>query len=150
MGHHCWGKERTDLTLCFSCSAADWFSVTVHRDYITGQTGSLSEQQRRSCLDTLSALWDCGYRFLTRPLFIQLKVQTLWTNVSAVTLKCASVILVSLHMKFNNFDNPLSFHLASSCQLLYVSNTLFYDQIPAKQMRFLSASAVLRLLLMQC
>nr|XP_046229949.1 tumor necrosis factor alpha-induced protein 2-like isoform X2 [Scatophagus argus] len=52
------------------------------RDYITGQTGSLSEQQRRRCLDTLSALWDCGYRSLTCPIHIQLKVcfSHLWTS----------------------------------------------------------------------
>ncbi|XP_031694611.1 tumor necrosis factor alpha-induced protein 2-like isoform X1 [Anarrhichthys ocellatus] len=53
------------------------------RDYITSQTGSLSEQQRRRCLDTLSALKDCGYRCLTCPIHIQLKVslRQLWTSV---------------------------------------------------------------------
>ncbi|XP_040919869.1 tumor necrosis factor alpha-induced protein 2a isoform X2 [Toxotes jaculatrix] len=49
------------------------------RDYIT--TGSLPEQQRRRCLDTLSALRDCGYRYLTCPIHVQLKVcyKNLWT-----------------------------------------------------------------------
>ncbi|KAI3364697.1 hypothetical protein L3Q82_011477, partial [Scortum barcoo] len=51
------------------------------RDYITGQTGSLSEQQRRRCLDTLSALKDCGYRCFTWPIHTQLKerLSRLWT-----------------------------------------------------------------------
>ncbi|XP_042370775.1 exocyst complex component 3-like protein 2, partial [Plectropomus leopardus] len=51
------------------------------RDYITDQTGSLSEQQRRRCLDALSALKDCGYRCLTCPIHTQLKVclNHLWT-----------------------------------------------------------------------
>ncbi|XP_072218976.1 tumor necrosis factor alpha-induced protein 2a [Leuresthes tenuis] len=43
------------------------------RDYITGQTGSLSEEQRRRCLDTLSALRDCGYRCFTGPLSNRMK-----------------------------------------------------------------------------
>ncbi|XP_070843061.1 tumor necrosis factor alpha-induced protein 2-like [Chaetodon trifascialis] len=53
------------------------------RDYIIGQTGSLSEQQRHRCLDTLSALWDCGYRCFTCPIHIQLKLcfSQLWTSV---------------------------------------------------------------------
>ncbi|XP_044024199.1 tumor necrosis factor alpha-induced protein 2a isoform X2 [Siniperca chuatsi] len=51
------------------------------RDYITGQTGSLSEEQRSRCLDTLSALKDCGYRCFTCPIHIQLKVclSQVWT-----------------------------------------------------------------------
>ncbi|XP_060908790.1 tumor necrosis factor alpha-induced protein 2a isoform X2 [Labrus mixtus] len=51
------------------------------RDYITGLTGSVSDQQRQSCLDTLSALKDCGYRCLTRPNLTQLKesLSQLWT-----------------------------------------------------------------------
>ncbi|XP_022614645.1 tumor necrosis factor alpha-induced protein 2-like [Seriola dumerili] len=53
------------------------------RDYITGETGSLSEQQRRRCLETLSALRDCGYRYFTCPIDVQLKVcyRDLWTSV---------------------------------------------------------------------
>ncbi|XP_054451944.1 tumor necrosis factor alpha-induced protein 2-like, partial [Anoplopoma fimbria] len=53
------------------------------RDYITSQTGSLSEPQRQSCLDSLSALKDCGYRCFTCPIHIQLKVSfsQLWTSV---------------------------------------------------------------------
>ncbi|XP_074472075.1 tumor necrosis factor alpha-induced protein 2-like isoform X2 [Sebastes fasciatus] len=53
------------------------------RDYITSETGSLSEQQRRRCLETLSALKDCGYRYFTCPIQIQLKVYftQLWTSV---------------------------------------------------------------------
>ncbi|XP_068610229.1 tumor necrosis factor alpha-induced protein 2-like [Brachionichthys hirsutus] len=52
------------------------------RDYITGRTGSLSEQQKDRCLDTLSALWDCGYSCLTGPIQMQLKVclSPLWTS----------------------------------------------------------------------
>ncbi|XP_069028774.1 tumor necrosis factor alpha-induced protein 2a isoform X2 [Embiotoca jacksoni] len=53
------------------------------RDYITGQTGSLSEEQRHRCLDTLSGLRDCGYRCFTCPLQVQLKLSLspLWTEV---------------------------------------------------------------------
>ncbi|XP_049913935.1 tumor necrosis factor alpha-induced protein 2a [Epinephelus moara] len=53
------------------------------RDYITGQTGSLSEEQRRRCLDTLSALKDCGYRCITCPIHTQMKASfsPLWTPV---------------------------------------------------------------------
>ncbi|XP_037607368.1 tumor necrosis factor alpha-induced protein 2-like isoform X3 [Sebastes umbrosus] len=53
------------------------------RVYITSETGSLSEQQRRRCLETLSALKDCGYRYFTCPIQIQLKVYftQLWTSV---------------------------------------------------------------------
>ncbi|KAL7388006.1 hypothetical protein ABVT39_005235 [Epinephelus coioides] len=53
------------------------------RDYITGQTGSLSEEQRRRCLDTLSALKDCGYRCITCPIHTQMKTSfsPLWTPV---------------------------------------------------------------------
>uniref|UniRef100_UPI0037E9C833 tumor necrosis factor alpha-induced protein 2a isoform X2 n=1 Tax=Semicossyphus pulcher TaxID=241346 RepID=UPI0037E9C833 len=52
------------------------------RDYITGQTGILMEQQRHRCLDTLTALKDCGYRCLTCPSRVQLKVcfSPLWTE----------------------------------------------------------------------
>ncbi|KAM9339300.1 tumor necrosis factor alpha-induced protein 2-like [Symphorus nematophorus] len=50
------------------------------RDYITGQTGSLSEEQRHRCLDTLSALRDCGYRCLTCTIHTQLK--SLLTSLS--------------------------------------------------------------------
>nr|XP_033505100.1 tumor necrosis factor alpha-induced protein 2a [Epinephelus lanceolatus] len=53
------------------------------RDYITGQTGSLSEEQRHRCLDTLSALKDCGYRCITCPIHTQMKASfsPLWTPV---------------------------------------------------------------------
>ncbi|KAM9840515.1 tumor necrosis factor alpha-induced protein 2a [Aulostomus maculatus] len=52
------------------------------RDYITSQTGSLSEQLRRCCLDTLAALKDCGYRCLIGPIHSQLKLYytQLWTS----------------------------------------------------------------------
>ncbi|KAG7233570.1 hypothetical protein INR49_006845 [Caranx melampygus] len=52
------------------------------REYITGSTGSLSEQQRHTCLETLSALKDYGYRYLTCPIHAQLKVcyRDLWTS----------------------------------------------------------------------
>ncbi|XP_026196966.1 tumor necrosis factor alpha-induced protein 2-like isoform X3 [Anabas testudineus] len=50
------------------------------REYITGQ-GILSEEQRRHCLDSLSALRDCGYRCFTCPIRVQLKAcySQLWT-----------------------------------------------------------------------
>ncbi|XP_018542305.1 tumor necrosis factor alpha-induced protein 2a isoform X2 [Lates calcarifer] len=53
------------------------------RDYITGATASLSQLQSRRCLDTLSALRDCGYRYFTCPIHVQLKVcySHLWTSV---------------------------------------------------------------------
>ncbi|KAM8725300.1 tumor necrosis factor alpha-induced protein 2-like isoform 2-T2 [Acanthopagrus schlegelii] len=53
------------------------------RDYITTMTGSLSEEQRCRCVNTLSALKDCGYRCLTAPIHTQLKVcfTHLWTSV---------------------------------------------------------------------
>ncbi|XP_035534138.1 tumor necrosis factor alpha-induced protein 2-like [Morone saxatilis] len=53
------------------------------RDYITAQTGSLTEQQRHHCLDALTDLRDCGYRCFTCPIHSQLKVglTQLWTSV---------------------------------------------------------------------
>lgn len=52
------------------------------RDYITGLTGSVSEQQRRRCLDSLSALLDCGHRCFIGPVHVQVKVclRHLWTS----------------------------------------------------------------------
>ncbi|XP_037541913.1 tumor necrosis factor alpha-induced protein 2a [Nematolebias whitei] len=52
-------------------------------DYITRQTGSLSEEQQRRCLDSLSAMRDCGYRCFTCPLHDQTKARLspLWTSV---------------------------------------------------------------------
>lgn len=55
-------------------SAADWFSLLVFRDYITAETGNLSQEQKHGCLNALSALRDCGYRYLTCPLHVSLKV----------------------------------------------------------------------------
>ncbi|XP_053193368.1 tumor necrosis factor alpha-induced protein 2-like [Scomber japonicus] len=49
------------------------------RDYITG-TGSVSEPQRRRCLDTLAALKDCGYRCLTCPSQLKVCCSQLWTS----------------------------------------------------------------------
>ena len=47
-------------------------------------------------------------------------------------------------MNCNNFGDPPTFHLAhSSGQNLNLSNTLVYDQIPAKLMTFPSALSVL-------
>ncbi|XP_019966442.2 tumor necrosis factor alpha-induced protein 2-like isoform X3 [Paralichthys olivaceus] len=53
------------------------------RKYVTDPTGSLSEQQQRRCLDTLSALRDCGYRYFTCTIHGLLKVfySHLWTYV---------------------------------------------------------------------
>ncbi|XP_047430125.1 tumor necrosis factor alpha-induced protein 2-like isoform X2 [Mugil cephalus] len=50
------------------------------RDYITDQTGSLTEEQRCRCLRTLSALKDCGYRSLTSPLQLKMCLRQLWTT----------------------------------------------------------------------
>ncbi|MEQ2311183.1 hypothetical protein AMECASPLE_017028 [Ameca splendens] len=52
------------------------------RDYITGQTGGLSEEQRGRCLDSLTALRDCGYQCFTCPLHGKIKVYLgpLWTS----------------------------------------------------------------------
>ncbi|XP_019122211.1 tumor necrosis factor alpha-induced protein 2a [Larimichthys crocea] len=52
------------------------------RNYITGQTGSLSEQQIRRCLETLSALRDCGCRCFIDPIYNELKecLHDLWTS----------------------------------------------------------------------
>ncbi|XP_063736997.1 tumor necrosis factor alpha-induced protein 2-like [Eleginops maclovinus] len=71
------GKHRNALTVI----KAQLVCEQQLRDYITGQTGSLSEQQRRRCLDTLAALKDCGYRCLTCPIHLQMKVclSHLWT-----------------------------------------------------------------------
>ncbi|KAM9354205.1 tumor necrosis factor alpha-induced protein 2a isoform 2-T2 [Pholidichthys leucotaenia] len=51
------------------------------RDYITAQSGSLNEEQRRRCLDSLSALRNCGYRCLSGQLQSQMKLclSPLWT-----------------------------------------------------------------------
>ncbi|XP_035474356.1 tumor necrosis factor alpha-induced protein 2-like isoform X1 [Scophthalmus maximus] len=53
------------------------------RDYVTDPTGNLTEQQRQRCLDTLTALRDCGYRYFTCPIHLELKVcyRHLWTSV---------------------------------------------------------------------
>ncbi|XP_059210380.1 tumor necrosis factor alpha-induced protein 2-like [Centropristis striata] len=48
------------------------------RDYITAQTGSLSEPQRQRCVDALSALKDCGYRCLTCPPQLKVGLAQLW------------------------------------------------------------------------
>lgn len=48
------------------------------RDYITGTC--VTEQQRRRCLDTLSALKDCGYRCLTCPSQLKVCCSQLWTS----------------------------------------------------------------------
>lgn len=61
-------------------SAADWFSLLVFRDYITAETGNLSEEQKHGCLNALSALRDCGYRYLTCPLHVKLKVRILYCS----------------------------------------------------------------------
>ncbi|KAM4529367.1 tumor necrosis factor alpha-induced protein 2-like isoform 2-T2 [Fundulus diaphanus] len=52
------------------------------RDYITGETGSLSDEQKRRCLDALTALRDCGYQCFTCPLHGNIKVylNPLWTS----------------------------------------------------------------------
>ncbi|XP_014836792.1 PREDICTED: tumor necrosis factor alpha-induced protein 2-like [Poecilia mexicana] len=51
------------------------------RDYISGQAEGLAEEQKRRCLDTLSALRDCCYQCLTFPLHGKIKVflSQLWT-----------------------------------------------------------------------
>ncbi|KAK2855782.1 hypothetical protein Q5P01_004517 [Channa striata] len=51
--------------------------------YISGQTARLSEHQRSRCLETLSALRDCGYRCFTCPIHAQVKAgfSELWTTI---------------------------------------------------------------------
>ncbi|KAG7508795.1 tumor necrosis factor alpha-induced protein 2-like isoform X3 [Solea senegalensis] len=53
------------------------------RDYITESTVCVCEQQRRRCLNSLTALRDYGYRYFTCPLHVHLKVcySKLWTPV---------------------------------------------------------------------
>ncbi|KAM3602653.1 uncharacterized protein V6R79_008243 [Siganus canaliculatus] len=60
---------------------AQLFCEQQLRDYITGQTGSLSQQQQRCCLDALDALRECGYKTLTASIQTDLKVSLrhLWT-----------------------------------------------------------------------
>ncbi|PWA28307.1 hypothetical protein CCH79_00019019 [Gambusia affinis] len=52
------------------------------RDYICGQAKGLAEDQKRRCLDTLSALRDCCYQCFTFPLHGKIKVflSPLWTS----------------------------------------------------------------------
>ncbi|KAM4713725.1 tumor necrosis factor alpha-induced protein 2a isoform 2-T2 [Anableps anableps] len=52
------------------------------RDYITGQTGSLPEEQKRRCLDSLTALRDCCYQCFSCPIHGKIKVylSPLWTS----------------------------------------------------------------------
>ncbi|XP_029705440.1 tumor necrosis factor alpha-induced protein 2-like [Takifugu rubripes] len=53
------------------------------RDYVTVQIGSVSEQQQRQCLNTLAALWDCGFGCLTYPIHAQMKMlfRHLWKPI---------------------------------------------------------------------
>ncbi|XP_054616918.1 tumor necrosis factor alpha-induced protein 2a isoform X2 [Dunckerocampus dactyliophorus] len=52
------------------------------RDYVRGQTGSVTAEQRHRCEDILDALRDSGYSRFTRPIHQQLKVyyKQLWTS----------------------------------------------------------------------
>uniref|UniRef100_A0A1A8UA25 Tumor necrosis factor, alpha-induced protein 2a n=1 Tax=Nothobranchius furzeri TaxID=105023 RepID=A0A1A8UA25_NOTFU len=52
-------------------------------DYLGRQTEGLSEELRRRCLDSLTALRDCGYRYFTCPLLGPIKVclRELWKPV---------------------------------------------------------------------
>ncbi|XP_032440803.1 tumor necrosis factor alpha-induced protein 2-like isoform X1 [Xiphophorus hellerii] len=52
------------------------------RDYISGQAEGLAEDQKRRCLDTLSALRDCCYQYFIFPLHGKIKVflSPLWTS----------------------------------------------------------------------
>ncbi|XP_026050386.1 tumor necrosis factor alpha-induced protein 2-like isoform X1 [Astatotilapia calliptera] len=50
------------------------------RDYITAETGNLSQEQKHGCLNALSALRDCGYRYLTCSLHIRLK-KVCWSQL---------------------------------------------------------------------
>ncbi|XP_075993343.1 tumor necrosis factor alpha-induced protein 2-like isoform X2 [Genypterus blacodes] len=66
-----------------SVMKANLVCVEQFSDYLTGKAGSLMEQQRISCLETLSAQRDYGYRYFTQPIHKQLKVcfSQLWTSV---------------------------------------------------------------------
>uniref|UniRef100_A0A8C6KLI5 Tumor necrosis factor, alpha-induced protein 2 n=1 Tax=Nothobranchius furzeri TaxID=105023 RepID=A0A8C6KLI5_NOTFU len=58
--------------------------VCEQHDYLGRQTEGLSEELRRRCLDSLTALRDCGYRYFTCPLLGPIKVRTqteLWKPV---------------------------------------------------------------------
>ncbi|XP_039873216.1 tumor necrosis factor alpha-induced protein 2-like isoform X2 [Simochromis diagramma] len=50
------------------------------RDYITAETGNLSQEQKHGCLNALSALRDCGYRYLTCSLHVRLK-KVCWSQL---------------------------------------------------------------------
>ena len=55
-------------------------------------------------------------------------------NYSCIAMKFCTVI--TLQMNYNNSGNPLTFHLISPGQSCNLSNTLLYNQKPAKLMTF--------------
>uniref|UniRef100_A0A3B5QBE6 Tumor necrosis factor alpha-induced protein 2-like n=1 Tax=Xiphophorus maculatus TaxID=8083 RepID=A0A3B5QBE6_XIPMA len=63
-------------------------SSPVLRDYISGQAEGLAEDQKRRCLDTLSALRDCCYQYFIFPLHGKIKVNTVSTQRNLKTLLC--------------------------------------------------------------
>ncbi len=55
--------------------------------------------------------------------------------LDCLQLHLAHSIMPPLRMNFNDFGGPLNFHLVpSSSQNFNLSNTLVYDEIPAKLM----------------
>ncbi len=64
-----------------------------------------------------------------------------WNISTNIGMEFVADIHVPLRMNYNNFGDPLTFHLApSSGPNFILSNTVVYDQIPAK---LVTASAVL-------
>lgn len=79
------------------------------RDYISAETGNLSEEQKCRCLRTLSALRDCGYRRLTCSLHAELKKvcwSQLWTpQWLDGSLPVVSLLLDSLSQQLVNLTD---------------------------------------------
>ncbi len=64
------------------------------------------------------------------------------TTIEQIALRFSQDIHAPLRMNSHDFNDSLTFHLLSpSGQIFFLSNTLVYDQIPAKLMTFPSASA---------
>lgn len=87
------------------------------------------DAQRMNCNDFSDALSSTTMRST-----VKLKSKNVWT-----TMKFGTRIHFPLRMKCNNLD----FLAPQSGQIFNLPNTLVYYKIPAKQMTFLTRSAVL-------
>ncbi|XP_017282900.1 tumor necrosis factor alpha-induced protein 2a [Kryptolebias marmoratus] len=99
------------------------------RDYITHQTGSLSEEQRRRCLDSLSAVRDCGYRCFTCPLHDKTKacLSQLWTSVWADgSLPVVDLLLDHLNQQLVDLADLKPACRQSLCCVLHQNMVLQY------------------------